>query len=66
MHDHVKKCPRCVLSKVPEPAVRTTLESIKTTAPLELVCIEFWSAEEWNNKSVDVLVITDHFTKLVH
>ncbi|KAI5625025.1 hypothetical protein C0J50_15416 [Silurus asotus] len=64
--DYVKKCPRCVLSKTPEPAARATLESIKTTTPLELVCIDFWSAEDRHNKSVDVLVITDHFTKLAH
>lgn len=41
-------------------------ESIKTSAPLELVCVDFWSAEESKNKSVDDLVITDHFTKLAH
>ncbi|KAL2090434.1 hypothetical protein ACEWY4_015122 [Coilia grayii] len=63
---YVKNCGRCVLSKTPEPAARAPMESIKTTAPLELVCIDFWSAEDHNNKSVDVLVITDHFTKLAH
>lgn len=66
VRDYVKRCPRCVLSKTPEPAARASLESIKTTTPLELVCIDFWSAEDRNNKSVDVLVITDHFTKLAH
>lgn len=64
VRDYVKKCPRCVFSKTPEPAARAALESIKTTAPLELVCIDFWSAEDRHNRSVDVLVITDHFTKL--
>ncbi|KAL1246736.1 hypothetical protein QQF64_034331 [Cirrhinus molitorella] len=64
--DYVKTCTRCVLSKTPEPAARAPLESIKTTAPLELVCIDFWAAEDRHNKSVDVLVITDHFTKLAH
>ncbi|KAG1952355.1 interleukin-1 receptor accessory protein-like 1-A [Pimephales promelas] len=66
VRDYVKTCTRCVLSKTPEPAARAPLESIKTTAPLELVCIDFWSAEDKHNKSVDVLVITDHFTKLAH
>ncbi len=66
VRDYVKKCPRCVFGKTPEPAARAALESIKTTAPLELVCIDFWSAEDRHNKSVDVLVITDHFTKLAH
>lgn len=64
VREYVKKCGRCVLSKTPEPAARAPLESIKTTAPLELVCIDFWSAEDHNNRSVDILVITDHFTKL--
>lgn len=27
---------------------------------------DFWSAEDSNNKSVDVLMITNHFTKLAH
>lgn len=66
VRDYVRKCPRCVLSKTPEPAVRAPLENIRTSAPMELVCIDFWSAEDSNNKSVDVLVITDHFTKLAH
>lgn len=66
VRNHVRNCHRCILSKTPEPAARAPLESIKTSAPLELVCIDFWSAEDNNNKSVDVLVITDHFTKLSH
>lgn len=66
VRNHVRTCHRCVLSKTPEPAARAPLENIRTSAPLELVCIDFWSAEDRNNKSVDVLVITDHFTKLAH
>uniref|UniRef100_A0A8C5FQQ6 Integrase catalytic domain-containing protein n=1 Tax=Gadus morhua TaxID=8049 RepID=A0A8C5FQQ6_GADMO len=31
-----------------------------------MVCIDFWSAEIPNGKTVDVLVITDHFTKMAH
>uniref|UniRef100_A0A9J8DN68 Integrase catalytic domain-containing protein n=1 Tax=Cyprinus carpio carpio TaxID=630221 RepID=A0A9J8DN68_CYPCA len=61
---YVSQCKRCVLSKTPEPEARAPLVSISTTAPLELVCIDFWMAEDVSNKSVDVLVITDHFTKL--
>ncbi|RXN37938.1 Retrovirus-related Pol polyprotein from transposon 412 [Labeo rohita] len=61
---HVKCCKRCVVSKTPEPEGRAPLESIKTSCPLELVCIDFWSAENSSGRSVDVLVITDHFTKM--
>ena len=35
-----------------------------TSRPLELVCIDFWSADDSSNKSLDVLMVTDHFTKL--
>lgn len=66
VRSHVRNCVRCVLSKTPEPAVRAPLQNIKTSAPLELICIDFWSAEDKNNKSMDILVITDHFTKLAH
>lgn len=64
--DHVKHCARCVVGKTPEPDGRAPLESIETTAPLELVCIDFWTAEDSKNRPIDVLVVTDHFTKLAH
>lgn len=62
--EHVQRCRRCLVSKSPEPEARAPLESIQTSRPLELVCIDFWSAEDSSNKSLDVLVVTDHFTKL--
>lgn len=61
---YVRCCRRCVLSKSPAPEARAPLESITTSRPFELVCIDFWSAEDSSNKSLDVLVVTDHFTKL--
>lgn len=64
VREYVRCCRRCVFSKSPEPEARAPLESIVTSRPLELVCIDFWSAEDSSNKSVDVLVVTDHFTKL--
>lgn len=66
MRKYVMHCKRYVLSKTPEPDARAPLESIKTCEPLELVCIDFWSAEGRNGDNVDVCVITDHFTKLAH
>lgn len=62
--DYVQRCQRCLVSKSPEPEARVPLESVKTSRPLELVCIDFWLAEDSSNKSLDVLVVTDHFTKL--
>lgn len=63
---YVKCCQRCILTKSPEPSARAPLESIRTSAPMELVCLDFWSAEDSKQNSVDVLVVTDHFTKLAH
>lgn len=51
---YVSQCKRCVLSKAPEPEARAPLVSVVTAAPLEQVCVDFWSAEDANNKSVDV------------
>lgn len=66
IREYVRHCQRCVVSKTPEPEGRAPLESIRTVRPLELVCIDFWSAENSSGKSVDVLVVTDHFTKMAN
>lgn len=44
--------------------MRAPLESISTTEPLELVCVDFWCAEDASKNSVDLLVVMDHFAKL--
>lgn len=64
--EHVKCCRRCILAKTPDPSARAPLESIRTSAPMELVCLDFWSAKDSKQRSVDALVMTDHFTKLAH
>lgn len=64
--EYVKCCRRCVFSKSPEPEARAPLGNIVSTEPLDLVCVDFWCAEDASNKSLDVLVVTDHFTKLAH
>ncbi|RXN32180.1 Retrovirus-related Pol polyprotein from transposon 412 [Labeo rohita] len=66
IREYVKCCQRCILAKTPEPSARAPLENIRTSAPMELVCLDFWSAEDSKQHSVDVLVVTDHFTKLAH
>ena len=63
---YVQQCKRCTVAKIPESSSRAPLASITTSEPMELVCIDFWSAEDRHNNSVDVLVLTDHFTKLAH
>lgn len=59
-------CCRCVAGKTSEPNACAPFASIRTSEPLELVCIDFWSAELREGKSVDVLIVTDHFTKMAH
>ena len=61
---HVKRCQRCILGKTPEPTARAPLEIICTSAPMELVCIDFWTAESSDKKTTDVRVVTYHFSKL--
>lgn len=43
---YVKNWQRCVVGKTPEPDAREPLEHIRTSEPMELVCIDFWSAEQ--------------------
>lgn len=48
---------------------RAPLESIITTEPLKVICVDFWCIEDASNPNPSkslVLVITDHFTKLAH
>ncbi len=67
VRDYVQHCQPCLISKSPEPAARAPLESVKSTRPLELVCIDFWSAEDSSNKSLDVLVsVVSFLPPLIH
>lgn len=52
------------MSKAVEPDGRAPLINIQSSKPLQIVCIDFWSAENLQNKFVDVLDVTDHFTRL--
>ncbi|XP_051728809.1 uncharacterized protein LOC127501079 isoform X1 [Ctenopharyngodon idella] len=64
VRDYVRHCQRCIISKSPDPSGRAPLENIQSTRPLELVCIDFWSAEDAKNKSIDVLVVTETFADI--
>ena len=56
--EYVQRCCRCLVSKSPEHEARAPLEGVKTSRTLELVCIDFWSAEDSSNKSLDVHVVS--------
>ncbi|KAK6183229.1 hypothetical protein SNE40_010750 [Patella caerulea] len=61
VEEKCKQCERCILRK--SPGQKAEMESISTSYPLQLVCIDFLSIEPDNKGIKDVLVITDHFTK---
>ncbi|CAI5692272.1 unnamed protein product [Oreochromis niloticus] len=58
----IKTCNRCVRRKTP-PEKAAPLVNIKSSRPLELVCMDFLSIEPDRSNVKDVLVLTDHFTK---
>lgn len=62
IEEWIKDCERCLRAKHPHLPEVAPLESIKTTQPLELVCIDFLTVEKSMGYE-NILVITDHFTK---
>lgn len=58
----VKTCDRCTRRKT-VPGKAAALVNIKTSRPLELVCMDFLSLEPDSSNTKDILVMTDHFTK---
>lgn len=63
VEDKIRHCPRCIRAKTPHLPERAPLTSIRTSRPLELVCMDFLSLETSTGGHQYVLVITDHFTK---
>ena len=66
MYKHVEEwiagCSRCIRRKKPD-CKRQPLVNIKTTQPLELVCMDFLTLESSKGGYQHILVITDHFTR---
>lgn len=58
----VKTCSRCVRRKALQEK-SAPLINIKTTRPLELLCMDYLSLEPDQSNTKDILVLTDHFTK---
>lgn len=59
----VKKCQRCVLTKMPQPKIHPPMKSFLATRPLEVVAIDFTILEPASDGRENVLVVTDVFTK---
>ena len=66
MMDDIKQrvclCERCVRRKT-APTKAAELVNITSSAPIELVCIDFLSLETSKRGHVNILVITDHFSR---
>jgi transposase InsO family protein len=60
--DWLQSCERCMRAKHPHLPESAPLETIKTSQPLELVCIDYLTLEK-SKGFENILVITDHFTK---
>ena len=58
----IDNCDRCLRSKS-STRQKAPLVSIKTTYPLEMVCMDYLSLEPTKGGITNVLVITDHFTR---
>ena len=64
-HDIERKvcqCNRCILQKT-HPIPAAELVNITSTAPMDIVCIDYLSLEMSKGGYENVLVITDHFTR---
>ena len=62
VEDYVQGCDRCIRRKTPQDK-KVPLVNIRTTQPLELVCVDFLTLESSKGGYQHVLVVTDHFTR---
>ena len=58
----IRHCARCVARKTPQ-RIAAPMVNIKTSGPLELVCMDFLSLEPDRSNKKSVLVVTDHYTR---
>ena len=58
---HITTCPRCLAFKSPQD--QAPMESIECTRPLELVHMDYLTIEDRRGQNVNILVMTDHFTR---
>ena len=58
----INECGRCIRRKV-SPARASDVVSILSTAPMEVVCIDYLSLERSKGGFENILVLTDHYTR---
>ena len=59
----VRECERCSIAKLPTKSVRNPLGHLIASTPLEIISIDFTLLEPSTDRTENVLVITDIFTK---
>ena len=59
----ISKCTRCTCAKAPSLPHCAPLENIITSQPMEMVALDYLTLEDGRGGIVNVLVITDHFSK---
>ncbi|KAL1270080.1 hypothetical protein QQF64_032369 [Cirrhinus molitorella] len=63
VQDFCKNCIQCMVSKDVQPKVKTVMNSIQASKPLEVVALDFTMLERSKSGKENVLVITDVFSK---
>ena len=65
VESNIQKCGRCIRRKI-LPKRAADLVRITSTAPMELVCIDYLKLERSKGGYENILVITDHFTRYAY
>ena len=60
--ERVQACDRCIRRKS-NPGKRAELVNIESTAPMEILCLDYLSLERSKGGFENILVITDHFSR---
>lgn len=63
MEHFVTRVCRCIKRKKPNRITRTSIQSIETTAPFEMIFIDYVHLDRCKGGEEYILVIVDHFTK---
>ena len=62
IRERVRQCERCIKRKTPQNA-SAELVSIVSSAPLEIICLDYLSLERSKGGLENILVVTDHFSR---